>query len=418
MTDPASLHVQRAQTLLQTDRITEAEKELRSALADSPEHAYAHALLSFCLSRQLRHDDAIREAKTAITLDPGVPLFYYFLAESLLRAKRLDDAKKVIERAISLDPDDADYYYLRAAIELEKNERRTARDTLMRALEIDPRHENSLALLARVQAVLGDTQDAEQLARMAVRNRPESSDAHIARGYSLLYAGRAKESFEAFREALRLDPNNEAARAGLIEALKNHNVFYRLLFQFFVAMSRLSAQYQWALIIGLIVGYNILRNLLKQNPALAPVIVPLLVLYVLFCFITWVANPIIYTTLWFSRWGRLAMTLREKMIGVVTVLLGAGCVGCLAAVFLGGLGFLLPVALGCLFLLLPLTRAVNADDTSEILLSTVISLLIVTFISISVFLQKPEFTGFASLTFVAYLFLVNFIGIKRSAPQD
>ena len=418
MTDSVSLHIQRAQMLLQSDRIDEAAKELRTALTDSPEHPYAHSLLAHCLSRQLKHENAIQEAKTAITLDPGEAIHYYFLAEALLRGKRADDAKKVIERAISLDPDDADYYYLCAAIELEKNERRGARDTLMRALEIDPEHENSLALLARVQAVLGDTQNAEQLAGMAVRNRPESSDAHIARGYTLLYAGRAKESFEAFREALRLDPNNEAARSGLIEALKIHNIFYRLLFQLFVAMSRLSAQYQWFLIIGLLVGYNVLQNLLKQMPGLAPVIVPLLILYLLFCFVTWVANPIIYTTLWLSRWGRLAMTLREKMVGIITVLLGTGGIACFVGGFLAGHAFLVPIAFGCLFLLLPLTRGVQADNTSEIVLSAVMSVLIMTFITLCVVTAMTNFLAYASLSFVAYLFLVNFIGIRSTAPQD
>jgi Tfp pilus assembly protein PilF/energy-converting hydrogenase Eha subunit A len=418
MTDSALPHVQRAQMFLQTDRFNEAEKELRTALTHSPEYAYAHALLSVCLSRRLKHEAAFEEAKMAIAINPDEAVFYYFYAESLLRAKRWVEARQTIEHAISLDPDDADYYYLRAAIELEKNEHKTARDTLKHALEIDPEHENSLSLLARVQAVLGETDDAEQLARVAVRNRPESAEAHVSRGYSLLYAGRAGESFNAFREALRLDPNSEPARAGLIEALKIHNIFYRLLFQLFVTMSRLSAQYQWAMIIGLIVGYNFLRGLLKQIPALAPVIVPLLVLYVLFCFVTWVANPIIYTTLWFSRWGRLAMTLREKMVGLTTVLLGTGSVTCIAAFFVIGHDILIAPALGCLFLLLPVTRAVNSDHREDFVLSAVISTLIIALTATSIVMRQPQYLGYAGFAFVAYLFLANFMSIRRSAPQD
>ena len=414
MTDP-TLHIQRAQMLLQTDRMAEADKELRTALSIAPEYAYPHALLSLCLSRQLKHEAAFQEAKAAIALDPDNAVYYYFYSECLLRAKRFDESRQTVEHAIALDPDDADFYYMRAAIELEKNERKAARDSLLRALEINPEHENSLALLARVQAVLGETGDAEQLARMAVRNRPESSDAHIARGYALLYAGREKESFDAFREALRLDPNNEAARSGLLEALKIHNIFYRLLFQFFVFMSRLSAKYQWALIIGLIVGARFLRGLLQQMPALAPIIVPLLTLYMLFCFATWLADPIIYTTLWISRWGRLAMTLREKMVGVATVLIGMGIVVCFVAFLMTTHVFLLPLAFGLLLLLLPVTKAIHSD---HVMLSITISAITIVFIAISILMQKPEFFGYAGLAFVAWLLLVNYMAIQRSAPRD
>jgi len=417
MTDLAMVRLQRAQMLLQTDRINEAEKELRAALADMPEFAHAHGLLAICLSRRLKHEVALQEAKTAISLDPGQALFHYFYAECLVRAKRLDDARLVVERAISLDPYDADYYYMRAAIELEKNERNTARDTLMQALAIDPEHDDSFALLARVQAVLGETGDAVHLARRAVQNRPESSYAHISRGYSLLYAGLAKESFDAFREALRLDPNNESARSGLIEALKIHNVFYRCLFQMFATMSRLSAQYQWALIIGFIIGYNVLRGILNQMPVLAPVIVPLMILYLLFCFFTWVADPIIYSTLWFSRWGRMAMTLREKMVGIISVLLGTASVSCFVALFQTGQDFLFPLAFGFLYLLLPITRAVNSDHTEDIVLSTVISILVIALIFMSMIVHSQYFV-LAIYAFIAYMFIANFLAIRRSAPQD
>ncbi|MCL2348505.1 MAG: tetratricopeptide repeat protein [Planctomycetaceae bacterium] len=418
MTDSVMAHVQRAQVLLQTDRISEAEKELRTVLSLAPEYSYAHGLMALCLSRRLKHDTALHEAKTAILLEPDEGLYHYFYADVLLRAKQYEEAKISIRHAISLNPYDADYFYLKAAIELETKERNAAHDSLKRALEIDPEHADSLVLLARVQAILGNTDDAEELARAAIRNRPESGDAHTSRGYSLLYAGRAKESFESFREALRLDPNSEAARSGLIEAIKIHNPFYRLLFRFFVFMSRLSAKYQWVLIIGLMVGYRILRLLLKQTPALAPVIVPLIVLYVLFCFITWLADPIIYTTLWFSRWGRLAMTLREKLVGVITVLCVTGGIAC----FLRGMqtdsGFFIVSAFGFGLLLLPVTKAVHSDHPTDVIVSVVISVIIAAFLVVALLLDKPPLLAFATLSLVVYMFLVNFLGIKRGAPAD
>lgn len=418
MTDSAMQHLQRAQMLLRTDRIDEAEKTLHKVLTQLPELAYAHGLLALCLSRRSKHQDAAKEIKTAISLDPDSGLYYYFFAEILVRAKKYDNAKAAIRRAITMDPDDADYYYLKAVIELEAQERNAAHASLKHALEIDPNHDDSLTLLARLQAMLGKTDDAEELAQTAVQNRPESSDAHTSRGYSLLFAGRAKESFDSFREALRLDPNNEAARSGLIEALKIHNPFYRMLFGFFVMMSRLSARYQWGLIIGLLVGYNVLRNLLRQVPALAPVIVPLLVLYVLFCFVTWVADPIIYTTLWFSRWGRLAMTLREKLVGVVTVLLGVGCIVCLVGFWYWDSGLLFALAGGLALLFLPVTRAINSDHVPDIIVSVTFSVLIALFMIISLVTARFQLVVFALFSLFAYMLISNYLAINRSASRD
>ncbi len=415
MTEQGGMHLQRAQVLIQTGRYVDAEKELRKVLHDMPEHAHAHALLSLCLSHRLQHEAALREARTAISLEPDESLYHYFCADCLLRAKRLDEATASIGRAISIDPDDADYYYQLAAIQLEKNERKAARASLMRALNVDPEHADSLALLARLQAILGETQDAEHLANAAVRNRPQSADAHVSRGYTLLYAGNAKESFDAFREALRLNPNSEAARAGLLEAIKNHNIFYRLLFQFFAVMSRLSAKYQWGFIIGLYIGFRVLRTLMKQRPELTPVILPFVVLYVIFCFATWFADPIIYTLLWFSRWGRLAMTSREKMVGVATVALVSLAVICFAVMTTTEV-FLFPLGFGCLLLVLPVTRGLNADNPNEMWSSAIASGLIAMFILLSA--MNPVGIILAALTLIGYMFYTNYASINQYAPRD
>ena len=393
MTNPANYHFERAQMLLQTDRINEAEKELRTALSHEPEFARAHALLALCLSHRLKHKAAFKEAETAISLNPNDAPLYFCYTKCLFRARWIEKARQTIEHAISLNPYDADYYYMRAAIELEiTSDPPTAPliqacDTLMQALEIDPVHGDSLALLSRLQAILGKTSEAKQLALMAVHNRPESSDAHVSRGYSLLYTGNARESFDAFREALRLDPNNEMARSGLIEALKIHNVFYRLWFRFSAFITR----YQWS--------YLILGLGLAFIPALV------VALYVLLCLV----DPISYTTLWLSRWGRLAMTQREKMVGIATMLLSMGCVTCSVIALITGNEFLPLIAMSFFFLLLPVTKAINPDHANQVVFSVAVSTIIIISLFVSIFMGNPELFAVGFLAFIAHLLLINLI---------
>ena len=89
--------------------------------------------------------------------------------------------------------------------------------------------------------------------------------------------GDFRGALEHFREALRLNPSLEWARAGLVEALKARYPVYGLLLRYFLWMSTLSRRAQWAVILGAC-SFRALRAVATNNPALAPWITPLLVL--------------------------------------------------------------------------------------------------------------------------------------------
>ena len=64
-----SANLSRAQLLYQQSRYGLAERELRRNLAEDPDNAIAHALLSLCLNEQDQHTGALESARTAIHLD-------------------------------------------------------------------------------------------------------------------------------------------------------------------------------------------------------------------------------------------------------------------------------------------------------------------------------------------------------------
>ena len=75
---------------------------------------------------------------------------------------------------------------------------------------------------------------------------------------------------EHFREALRLNPNMEWARQGILEALRARNPIYRVMLRYFLWMSRFRGKVQFGIVIGGWLGYQAIQGLLRSNPSRWP----------------------------------------------------------------------------------------------------------------------------------------------------
>lgn len=418
MNDTFLIHFQRGQMLLQRRRVQEAKQELLASLKDNPMFGPAHSLYALCLSEEPKEkENAIQAANKGIALDPEEAFPYYCLSVCLLTAHDYTGAERAIRKSIEIEPEDADYRCMLGSIALSQNRILEAKKEFESALALDADHEQSLALLAQVESRLGNTATASNLAKKVVQNTPESSEAHTAQGYSLIYAGRPQEAFEAFREALRLDPNNENARGGLVHSLKMNNFFFRNYFALCVKINQLSAQYQWVLIIGLFLAYRFINRLLIAQPVLAPVLVPLIVLYLAFCLFGWIADPLTSFLLLFSRWGRLATTFREKLTGLVF----AGCV-CFG---LGGLivssiypnPLLWFIALMVLVVTIPITFAIKTENIQHQLIYTAYASGMILLAVLGLITNKGIFIALVFLMLFVFQFIVNYINIRQTAPR-
>lgn len=81
-----------------------AETLFRRAVRGAPQSAAGYAGLSFALSAQGRHDEAIDAGRRARALEPLVLSFRSSLAEVLLYARRYTDAEAEVNRTLALDP--------------------------------------------------------------------------------------------------------------------------------------------------------------------------------------------------------------------------------------------------------------------------------------------------------------------------
>jgi serine/threonine-protein kinase len=95
-----------------------AEDALRQAIALAPNHAMAHARLSYLLMLRSRLDEALPIMRHAQRLDPLSPLIRANIGYVLYFMRRFDDALTEYQAALAMDPRfPSGYYYLGLAYE-------------------------------------------------------------------------------------------------------------------------------------------------------------------------------------------------------------------------------------------------------------------------------------------------------------
>lgn len=347
-------HYQRGLMLLEQSRNDMAEKEFRQSVAADPQNAYPRTMLALTLANQERYAEAEAEIAEALRLEPSAPFVHYIRAKVLFGRVRLKEAEQAIRDAIELDPEDADFRALLASILLNQKRWQEALDASEEGLALDAEHVDCTNLRAIALVQLGRRSEAGATIDAALAKNPENSDTHANQGWTCLHNGEYEKALEHFKESLRLDPENEWAREGILEALKARYFTYSLMLRYFLWMARLSSKAQWMVILGGYFGMRLLSGVRKSNPALEPWIFPIQLVYLVFVFLTWTAEPLFNMLLRFNKFGRMVLNDQEITAsnwvgGFVGVALLAVIVGLTVypPALLGGLVFgfgVLPVA--------------------------------------------------------------------------
>src|SRR5262245_41290166 len=350
-------HLQRAMLLNEQGRHQEAVAELRLCLAQNTEDSLTHGLLALSLKELEQFDEAMQHAQRAIHLAPDEAFGHYALACVMIDRKRFEEARAAILEAIRLEPYNANYFGILSSLELQKSRWREALAAANQGLEIEP--ENGLCTNLRAQALvkLGDRAAAAATMGEALARRPDDAYTHANQGWAMLHAGQPYQALEHFREALRLDPELEWARAGIVEAMKARNVIYRWMLAWFLWMSRLTPQVRWGLVIGAYIGSRMIGQMAGQAPLLR------LLLYAYFAFVlmTWLSPSFFNLLLRLDRFGRYALSADQVRGANTLAVCLTATLGCLVAAIALGNGFLLYCTLLFALLALPASAIYVCD---------------------------------------------------------
>ncbi|WP_373650876.1 MULTISPECIES: tetratricopeptide repeat protein [unclassified Schlesneria] len=308
-----SIHISRAQLLYQQHRYSLAEDELRLALAEGTDAPTAHALLALCLYMQDKLDEAITEAEAAIGEAPQEALGFYALAAIQRHRRRWKEARTAIEEAIHLEPWDADHFGILASIEAGQYRWTQALEAAEQGLECDPDHVNCNNMRAVALVNLGRKDEAGQSIDATLSRNPEDAVTHANQGWTKLHQGLPADAATHFREALRLEPNLEWARLGMVEAMKGRFFLYGWLLKFFLWMTRFPPNVRFALVLGMVFGQFALTSLMRMAPMLEPLAGPISLVYVLFVWMTWTAPSLFNLVLQTDSFGRLILSPSERL---------------------------------------------------------------------------------------------------------
>lgn len=306
-----NVNLSRAQLLFEQGRYPMAAEEAGRQLALNPDDPFAHCLLALCLSKMKRHDEAIREAQTAVHLAPDLPNGYYVLGHVLDDVRRFREAEAAAREAIRLDPEDADYYALLSSLRFQQEHWGDALGHAEQGLAREPDNLSCANLRGMALVQMGRREEAGAAIRGTLTKDPENAVAHANQGWAMLHRGDHAGALTHFREALRLKPDMEWARQGILEALRARNPIYRVLLNYFLWMSRLPSQARYGVIFGVYVLPRLLHAFAGSNPALKPLADIVLALYLIFAFLTWTARPLFNLTLRLDPVSRYALTTRQ-----------------------------------------------------------------------------------------------------------
>lgn len=306
-----SAHLERSQLLLQQSRSADAEREALLALAQSPEHPLAHAYLALSRSDQGKAG-ALDAARTAVGLAPDVAFFRYVCAVVLHRIERDRESLAELTEAIRIDPEEENHFALLASVQLALRNWSSALEAAERGLSLNPENVACANLRSMALVRLGRNDEAMEAVEFALRREPGNAVSHANQGWNCLHRNQPRQAQEHFREALRLNPDLEYARHGMLEALKARNPVYRGMLAYFLWMGRQSGRIQAVFVIGTFLIIRGVRETADAHPEWGVVLWPLVIAFYLFVYLSWTSVPMFNLLLRFDRFGRYVLSRDER----------------------------------------------------------------------------------------------------------
>jgi tetratricopeptide (TPR) repeat protein len=178
-----------------------------------------------------RADEATPLLEDALRDQPDDPRVLGYAVWHAQELNQDDRARTYAERALARDPRNFESRYHRAKIDIKTGHPQHALEDLEIAVETEPLNQGALELLAKVQAMLGMADRAEETRQRAQRThdlriemdrlarlipeRPNDPEPRWRMGQVAAKSGMKTLAEQSFRAALELDPQCREARDGL-----------------------------------------------------------------------------------------------------------------------------------------------------------------------------------------------------------
>jgi tetratricopeptide (TPR) repeat protein len=303
--------------LLADGQRAEALARLEVVLREEPWQGPLFALRGLICAESGLLDEAGESVRHAREISPDHPFVQYAAAAVALQQGSVRDAIHAAQAAQQLAPGYADAALLEARARAQLGQWDRVRALASAVAEREPEHEEAALLEAIAAEVARDgSLDPETWRRLGERF-PLNPVARTGAGWTRLRAGQIPAARAEFEQALAIDPSLSWAKEGLATALKARNPIYALLLRFFLWFGRLQPRTRTLILVGGFLGYNTLRRTASLQPELRPFIVPVLVSYVAFVVLSWLADPLMNLLLMARPEGRRLLAPDQRRSAVL-----------------------------------------------------------------------------------------------------
>ncbi|MEW6235401.1 MAG: tetratricopeptide repeat protein [Candidatus Omnitrophota bacterium] len=292
-------HIERGRALLDLERPEAAIDELQAALAEDPQSAEAECLMALAYAMLANYPIAELHVRNALTLDPDNAYSHYVYGMILQDSQRDGGAEREYLRAIHLLPVCADFHAAYAWLLYRNGQMDKAKKIARNALRFDPENVEALRLLGHLNMEEFDVDVAQATFQRALAINPESSGSHAGMGMAYLHRNQADKAAIELRESLRLEPNNPYAQELYLQSVKSRHRLYYLFWRWSLSLKRLGRTKAFFLIFGLWILINAITTMRQKmpeffdrHPLADTAVLILVVLYILFCIYTWIADPL------------------------------------------------------------------------------------------------------------------------------
>jgi tetratricopeptide (TPR) repeat protein len=196
-------------------RLEQAEKIARQVLAQRPDNADAHNILSAVFFRNGQVEEALHEVREAIRLNGSIAAFHANRGEMERRAGNLDAAERSLLRAIKLQPRSAQAHNNLGIVYFDLGKYPEAETSYRQAVELTGgKYAEAYNNLGNVLRALGKPEEAIECYEQAIDRRSDYPEAYNNLGSALRDLRRFDQAEMSYDRAISL-------KANYLEAMEN-----------------------------------------------------------------------------------------------------------------------------------------------------------------------------------------------------
>ncbi|MEM0896569.1 MAG: tetratricopeptide repeat protein [Verrucomicrobiota bacterium] len=233
-----------------------------------------------------------------------------------------------------MDPDSPFNHSVKAQAFAGKRDWSKAESSARAALALDGDFDMAENLLTQSLQFQNKLEEGESSVNKMLADNPQNFMAHYNAGWAAMRRHDSKKAELHFRESLRLDPDFDPSRDGLLESFRGRSRLYRIYLRYIFWVQRFSEKSKWLLIIGIYLGFKFGSAILELiHPVLAAL---LTVTYILLVFGTWLAPSVGNLLIYADSSARMALKRGDRLKAIF------GGAGFLVGLALIAAGFALP----------------------------------------------------------------------------